>query len=354
MASASRLENLISSLTSGGFSKVVAERIARSVKSSTLRNYQCKWRVFCDWCRSVNLCPASIDIPRIADFFIFLKDSKKLSLSAIRGYRSMLANTFQVSLGSVGSDIQLSNLIRHFAVNPQKISNKVPSWSLNKVLSYLKRAEPLHSLSFLRLTKKVLFLLFLATARRVSELHALSPKVAFQGSSMILFFKESFLAKTENLLNPLPRFVSVKALRETKNTPELNNSLCPVRCLKYYIKKIKDLNLTPSSLFVSPSKPSREMSKNGMSFFIRDTIISANAVYEEGGPVKAHDLRGIATSMAFRLNVSLTDIMKAATWRSPSTFSNFYLKKVAYSSKGWSALGPFVAAGAVVNDEPRS
>ena len=96
------------------------------------------------------------------------------------------------------------------------------------------------------------------------------------------------------------------------------------------------------------------MSKNGMSFFIRDTIISANAVYEEGGPVKAHDLRGVATSMAFRLNVSLTDIMQAATWRSPSTFSNFYLKEVANSSKGWSALGPFVAAGAVVNDEPRS
>ena len=58
--------------------------------------------------------------------------------------------------------------------------------------------------------------------------------------------------------------------------------------------------------------------------------------------------------MAFRLNVSLSDIMKAATWRSPSTFSNFYLKEVAYSSKGWSALGPFVAAGAVVNDKPRS
>ena len=57
-------------------------------------------------------------------------------------------------------------------------------------------------------------------------------------------------------------------------------------------------------------------------------------MYEEGSPVKAHDLRGVATSMAFKLNVSLSDIMKAATWKSPSTFSNLYLKEVAYSSKG--------------------
>ena len=130
--------------------------------------------------------------------------------------------------------------------------------------------------------------------------------------------------------------------------------MCPVRCLKFYINKIKELKLSPSSLFVSPSDTSREMSKNGISFFLRDTIISANAVYEDRGPVKAHDVRGVATSMAFKLNTSITEIMKAATWKSPSTFSNFYLKEVAYSSKGWSALGPFIAAGAVVNDMPRS
>ena len=105
---------------------------------------------------------------------------------------------------------------------------------------------------------------------------------------------------------------------------------------------------------MSLSDTSREISKNGISFFLRDTIISANAVYEDGGPFKAHDIRGMAISMAFKLNTSITEIMKAATWKSPSTFSNFYLKEVAYSSKGWSALGPFVAAGAVVNDRPRS
>ena len=72
-------------------------------------------------------------------------------------------------------------------------------------------------------------------------------------------------------------------------------------------------------------------------------------MYENGGPVKAHDVRGVAASMAFKFNVSLSDLMNAATWKSSSTFSNFYLKDISFSSDGWSALGPFVAAGSIVN-----
>ena len=64
--------------------------------------------------------------------------------------------------------------------------------------------------------------------------------------------------------------------------------------------------MSPTSLFVSPSDTSRELSKNAISFFIRDTIIKAKAVYEDGGPVRAHDVRGVMASMAFRLYFSLT------------------------------------------------
>ena len=100
---------------------------------------------------------------------------------------------------------------------------------------------------------------------------------------------------------------------------------------------------------MSPSDTSRELSKNAISFFLRDTILKAKAVYEDGGPVRAHDVCGVAAIMAFKLNASIADIMNAATWKSPSTFANFYFKDITYSSKGWKALGPFVAAGSIVN-----
>ena len=134
-----------------------------------------------------------------------------------------------------------------------------------------------------------------------------------------------------------------------KNTSELNNPLCPVRCLEFYAKKLKELKVFPTSLFVSPSDTSRELSKNAISYFLRDTILSAKAVYEDGGPVKAHDIRGVAATMAFKLNASISDIMNAAMWKSLSTFANFYSKDIAYSSKGWKALESLVAAGSIVN-----
>ena len=103
-----------------------------------------------------------------------------MDTSTIRGYRSMLANTYQISLESIGSNVQLSNLVRNFAISAQKVKRKIPSWSLNCVLSYLEKAEPLHSLSLNRLTMKTVFLVSLATAKRVSELQALYPDISFR------------------------------------------------------------------------------------------------------------------------------------------------------------------------------
>ena len=83
---------------------------------------------------------------------------------------------------------------------------------------------------------------------------------------------------------------------------------------------------------MAPSNVFRAISKNAISFFLQDTI--AKAIYEDGGPVKAHDVRGMATSMAFKSAVAISSILEAATWKSSSTFSNFYFKDIAFSSKG--------------------
>ena len=172
----------------------------------------------------------------------------------------MLSNTCQMSLDSIGSNNQLSALMRNFAIEAPKVKNLVPNWSLNEVLSFLKKAEPLSTLSLERLTKKTVFLVALATAKRISELQALSPEISFQKQNVILYIKHSFLAKTETAFNKLPKAITLHALKEMKNTSELNNPLCPVRCLLFYLKKIKSLNINPSSLFVAPKDPSKALS----------------------------------------------------------------------------------------------
>ena len=60
--------------------------------------------------------------------------------------------------------------------------------------------------------------------------------------------------------------------------------------------------------------------------------------------VKAHDVRAFAASKAFQSRVSLDQILSACHWKSHNTFTQFYLKDVAWADSEFYHLGPVVAA----------
>ena len=60
--------------------------------------------------------------------------------------------------------------------------------------------------------------------------------------------------------------------------------------------------------------------------------------------VKAHDVRAFAASKAFQSGVSLEQILLACHWKSHNTFTQFYLKDVAWADSELYHLGPVVAA----------
>lgn len=222
-----------------------------------------------------------------------------------------------------------------------------------KVLEYLRGPpfEPLHNASFRDLTRKVLFLISLATARRIGELQAVSKTVSFQGSDVFLSFLPEFQAKTEREDNPLPRSFIIKSLNDFVGNLNEELVLCPVRALRIYLDRTKDIVNRPRSLFVSPKTSSRPLSKNALSFFLRKVISSAPGSGVDRGPSvrpRAHSIRGVATSVNFLKNFSVVKVMEAATWRSPSVFTSFYLKDVQFSHENGFGLGPFVAAASVL------
>ena len=107
-----------------------------------------------------------------------------------------------------------------------------------------------------------------------------------------------------------------------------------------------------SSLFVSPRCPTRPLSKNALSFFLREAISDAGAVRDqEGRSLRAHSIRGVATSAVFLRNWSISKVLEAATWRSNSVFASFYFKDISFALDDLRSLGPFVAAGAVVQPQ---
>ena len=183
----------------------------------------------------------------------------------------------------------------------------------------------------------------------MGELHAVSSAVSSSGGDLYLSYLPEFRAKSESSANPLPRSFRVRSLRDFVGSLPGELSLCPVRVLQFYIQRTSSLSPRPWFLFVSPRSPSRPLSKNALSFFLRSVILlSFPSPSTTPAASWAHSIRGLATATAFSRNVPLSSILAAATWSSSTVFTSFYLCDVQfYSSSGFS-LGPVVAAGAVV------
>ena len=148
--------------------------------------------------------------------------------------------------------------------------------------------EPLAEASFRNKTRKALFLLAMATAKRIGELQALSFSVSHRGDDLVLHYDPFFLAKTESVSKPLPRSVIVQSLADfVGDLPE--RVLCPVHALSCLSGAARSVEFTPSSLFVSPLDPKRTTSKNDMSFFLSQLITESGAV-SSLVPQRTHDI----------------------------------------------------------------
>ena len=156
-----------------------------------------------------------------------------------------------------------------------------PSWDLVKVLEYLPGPvfEPLSSKPLRVITVKTLFLLALATAKRVGELQALSHCVVSQGLDIYVLYLPEFVAKTKSERNPLPRSFFVKSLSEFVGDLPKERLLCPVNAVLIYLDTTSSLTPRPQSLFVSPHCPSHALSKNALSFFLRQVISDVGAIF---------------------------------------------------------------------------
>ena len=287
-----------------GFSSTVAGQLVFCRRQSTRLNYQARWGTHRKWCRDFGHRLSSPSIAKIAEFLTYMFKRKGAALSTIKGYRAMLSAVFKFPLPGISTSPILKDLIRSFEISAPRPLFPPPPWDLDKVLQFLSGPsfEPLTRASFLNKTKAALFLLVMATAKRVSELQALSFSVSFQGEDLVLYYDPFFRAKTESAANPLPRSVIVPSLSDfAGDLPE--RVQCPVRAIKFLRKAARSASYIPSRLFVSPRNPERAMSKNAMSFYLRQIIVDSGAV-SFSRPPRAHDIRGIATSLNYYSNLS--------------------------------------------------
>ena len=144
-ASSSCLETIQRFVRSRGFSRHVAKQMALARRPSSRAGYQAKWTIYRWWCTSEGHSISRPSLPKIANFLFWLRRSKKLSVSAVMGYRSILSAVFRSVLPEISTSSVLHDLLRSFRVEVPARSITLPSWDLLKVLEYLKSPvfEPL-------------------------------------------------------------------------------------------------------------------------------------------------------------------------------------------------------------------
>ena len=70
--------------------------------------------------------------------------------------------------------------------------------------------------------------------------------------------------------------------------------------------------------------------------------------------VPAHEVRALAASWPLWTNRSVADIMRACSWRSKTTFAEFYLRDMTFVSDDLYSLGPIVTAQGIRSSHARS
>ena len=340
-----------------GFSSPVASRIEAPQRRSTRTVYEAKWAIFIRWCETSQVDFRNPSIKQIADFLLHLFQEKNLQPSTIEGYRSAIADKLGNTSINVGKDDNLTRLLDSFHRDRPKGRRGVPAWNLSLVLHQLTKApfEPLRKASLKHLTFKTVFLLALASGKRRSEIHAwLNKNIRHQAdwSKVSLYPSPSFLAKN-HLAKEGPECVApvvIPALAPTldKSLKE-DRSLCPVRALRYYLDKTQDLRTGKELVFVSFKRGfDRDISPATISSWIKQTVVLCYDLSDQESltlhQVKAHDVRAFAASKAFQGGISLDQILAACHWKSHNTFTQFYLKDVAWADKELFHLGPVVAA----------
>ena len=95
----------------------------------------------------------------------------------------LLLAVFRFHLPDLPAHPVLRDLLRSFRVSAPSCPMRPPTWDFSKVLRFLisDAFEPLHDTPLSALSKKVLFLLALATAKKVGELQALLRIVSLMG-----------------------------------------------------------------------------------------------------------------------------------------------------------------------------
>ena len=281
---------------------------------------------------------------------MFLRSEKGLKAASINTHLAAIMSVMKKNPTEFDVSV-LKGLIKSFRQEDGRRQSKPPQWDLGLVLEHLKSDfyEPLEDATRQRLTTKTVFLVAMASAARVSELHALQADLLrFEqrdGGAAILGLDPTFVCKNQGV-DERGRSFTIPALH-TGDQAEADMSLCPVRALKTYAQRTRQLRGIRRRLFIPAAVDSdKEIDKRAIAVHLRSAVIEAYKAADLPTPrANPHEIRAVSASMAYHCNVPVADIMRGCFWKSELVFANHYLRTISTQDlEGVARLGPQVFA----------
>ncbi|KAG6936020.1 hypothetical protein G0U57_013534, partial [Chelydra serpentina] len=263
--------------------------------------------------------------------------------------------------GSVFSNPMVTRFLKGLERLHPPVRRPVPTWDLNLVITRLMGApfEPMATCSMLYLSWKTAFLVAITSARRVSELRALTsepPYTVFHKDKVQLRPHPAFLSKVVSAFHInqdifLPVFYPKP--HASRKEQQLH-SLDVRRALAFYIERTKPFRKS-TQLFIAVADRMKGLpvSSQRISSWITSCI---RTCYDLAGVptmhTTAHSTRAQASSSAFLAHIPIQDICRAATWSSVHTFASHYA--IVQHSRDDAAFGSAVLNSAVSQSDPAS
>ncbi|XP_077349244.1 uncharacterized protein LOC143997483 [Lithobates pipiens] len=314
-------------LRSKGFSNRLISTLLASRKRVTRAIYSKVWKRYKTWCLSAAQVPGSL-----VSILEFLQDGadKGLAVSTLKVQVAALTVFLEKSVASDPLVIRFFRALKRSRPAPVKV---FPRWDLSVVLQSLTKGpfEPLVEASLRFLTLKTVFLIAIVSARRISELNALSikePYLSIFPDRVILRTDAKFLPKVASVQNRIQDIVLPTFCVNPKGNKETSfHTLDVRRTLLSYLERTESFRRS-DSLFVlfSGRKKGFQASKVTLARWLKLAISEA---YSQAGlsppaGICAHSTRALASTWAERAGATPEQICKAATWSSFHTFVKHY------------------------------
>ena len=285
------------------------------LRPSTLNQYQSVWSSWLSFVRDKRLHLITADF--LISYLRFLFTQRHFSPNTIKTYKAALREPLLLAFNLDLQDDVFLKAVRSFSLlRPARPPGKL-SWSLSNVLSPLADLDH-NSCSLRDLLDKLIFLIALASGGRVSEISALrrGPDFTYVTPSGHLSLQPGpdFLAKTED---PQQR----RKPWRISPLPGDDTSLCPVATLQSYLDRTSDYSFGSLFRHHVSGKPLTVSA-------VRCRITSIIKRYNPGSIPKTHDLRKMASSLAFFEGMSFPDISHMTGWTSPFVFMRHYLHEI--------------------------